>query len=156
MVLECESGLRGPLSTLTERELVALEFPSQLKSDKHGLTELRSEVCGSQHSGQHECLEQSPSPSREGSRDRPVTTEVITGNSLGGGYKGILRSAEEGARLPGRKVSCEAGASAWSKCVTRVLTGAEGDGEACLAEPKAQAKVQMSTTSSGQQLFKDK
>lgn len=36
------------------------------------------------------------------------------------------------------------------KCVNRILRRGEEVGEACLAEPTAQAKVQMCMTSSGQ------
>ena len=40
--------------------------------------------------------------------------------------------------------------SAGPKCVNRILIEGEQDGKACLAEPVAQAKVQMCMTSSRQ------
>lgn len=54
------------------KELVALEFLLQLKSDKHGLTKLRSKVCDSHHSGHQKSQEQSPPPSRERFKDEHV------------------------------------------------------------------------------------
>lgn len=76
-------------------ELVALEFLVQLKSDKHGLAELRPKVCDSHHRGHHMCLKQTLPPSRQRFRDGHVnnwsdyrvTVSLLTGEGFGGTRK---------------------------------------------------------------------